>query len=64
MLKNLPDEPEKMRYAICGYLSAVLLSDNCKDPERITNLIDCFRESYMYSGKAAFHSDCFNACKL
>jgi DNA polymerase III gamma/tau subunit len=64
LLKGLGDDHEKLRYAILGYLDAVLMSDNCKDPARVSGLIDCFRESYMYSGKAALHSDCFNACQL
>ncbi len=61
ILKSIQDEPEKLRYGILGYLDAVLMSDNCKDPARVCSLMDCFRESYMYSGKAALHSDCYNA---
>jgi DNA polymerase-3 subunit gamma/tau len=64
LLKGLDEEPEKMRYAILGYLDAVLLSDNCRDPKRISALIDCFRESYIYVGKAGLHSDCLNACEV
>ncbi len=61
ILKNLQEEPEKLRYGILGYLDAVLMSDNCKDTDRIVKLMDCYRESYMYSGKAALHSDCYTA---
>ena len=61
ILKGIQEEPEKLRYGILGYLDAVLMSDNCKDPQRVVNLMDCFRESYMYSGKSALHGDCYTA---
>jgi len=64
LLKGLTEDSEKMRYAILGYMDAVLMSDNCKDPDRVTAIIDCFTESFMYSGKAGFHAAAFYACKI
>jgi len=43
-------EPEKVRYAILGYFSAVLL--NSKKHDRASEIIDMFSENTYYSGKA------------
>lgn len=64
LMKGLSDEPEKLRYAILGYLDAVLMGEKCSDPMRIVNLIMCFTESCMYSGKAGLHAAVFEACTL
>jgi hypothetical protein len=64
LIKNLGDDPEKARYAILGYMAAVLVSDNCKNPDYVSSIIDCFTESFMYSGKAGLYNACFLACKL
>jgi DNA polymerase-3 subunit gamma/tau len=66
LLRGLPDDPEKMRYAILGYMAAVLIGDNSDgaNAERASAVIDCFTESFMYSGKAALYNACFLACKI
>lgn len=64
LIKGLGEDHEKLRYAILGYMAAVLLSDTCRNPDHVSNVIDCFTESFMYSGKAGFYNACFNACKL
>jgi DNA polymerase III gamma/tau subunit len=64
LLKGLMDDPEKMRYGILGYMNAVLMSDNCKDPDHVSGVIDMFTESFMYSGKAGLSNAVFQACKL
>lgn len=64
ILKGLNTEPESLRYAILGYLNSVHMSDNCKDPQRIASLKDCFLESVMYSGKAGITNACFYASQL
>lgn len=63
-LKNLMDDPEKTRYGILGYMNSVLLSDNCKDTDHVSLVIDCFIESFMYSGKAGLTNAVYNACKI
>lgn len=63
LLKGLGEEPEKVRYAILGYLGSVLISDNCKNPDHISSVIDLFTESFMYSGKAGLYNAVFYACK-
>jgi DNA polymerase III gamma/tau subunit len=64
LLKGLPDDPEKVRYSILGYMAAVLISDGCKDPDHVSGIIDQFTESFMYSGKGGLYNAVFNACKL
>lgn len=54
-------EPEKLRYAILGYCSAVLLNKDQDD--RISELIDVFSESTYTSGKAGIVNSLYLACK-
>ena len=49
VLRDINDEPEKVRYAVLTYMSKVLLS---KSSDRAANIIDLFSNSFMYSGKA------------
>lgn len=60
ILKNLNDEPEKVRYAVLGYMNSVLL--NGGDP-RAAVIIEQFLDSYMYMGKAGLTLSCFG-CQL
>jgi DNA polymerase III gamma/tau subunit len=48
-------EPEKIRYAILGYLNAIVLSSG---DERASDLIDIFSENTFYSGKAGLTRMC------
>ncbi len=58
IVKGLNDEPEKVRYAILGYMNTVLLS-NGKSAPRAAQIINEFRESFMYSKKAGFSLACY-----
>lgn len=49
IIKAIDDEPEKVRYAVLGYMSAVLLNG---DNARAALVIECFAQSFMYSRKA------------
>ena len=62
LVKEVQVEPEEARYAIMGYLSAVLLGRESDD--RLSLLIDCFLESFMYSKRAGLVNALYNACKL
>lgn len=53
-------EPEKIRYAILGYLNSVVLASG---DERASALIDIFSENTFYSGKAGITRMCHLACK-
>lgn len=60
ILKTVNEDPEKVRYAILGYLDKVLLNKGDLQTAKIMSL---FFESYMYSGKAALDYSCFLACQ-
>lgn len=61
MLKDLSD-PEGARYAILGYLNSILLNTSkMEDAIQLSNLIEYFRESMMFSGKAALAQSCVYA---
>jgi len=59
ILKELKDEPERIRMAILGYMNTVLLSANPKNSELVVGIIKNFEQSYMYSGRAALSKDCY-----
>lgn len=55
-------EPEKIRHAILGYLSVVLL--NTKKNDRVSEIIDIFSESTMYHGRAILVNQVYLALKI
>jgi DNA polymerase-3 subunit gamma/tau len=61
ILKTLTDEPEKIRYAVLGYMNAVLLGG--KPNDRVAMIIEQFLESFMYTGKAGLTYACYMASK-
>lgn len=63
-LKGLDEDAEKMRYAILGYMAACMVSEKGGNEEHISQVIDCFTESFMYSGKAGLYNACYTACKI
>lgn len=60
ILANLDAEPENARYAILGYLNAVLLKSGSS---RVIQLIKLFEPSFMYSKKAGLTAACACAVK-
>jgi len=54
-------EPEKLRYAILGYFSAILL--NSKTHDRASDIIDLFSENTYSSGRAGIINAIYLACK-
>lgn len=62
MIENTTEEPERIRYAILGYLTKVLYGS--KTPDRVIELMEPFMESFMYSGKAGLAYSCYLASKL
>ena len=54
-------EPEKLRYAVLGYMSSVLLSKDNDD--RISELIDIFSENSYSSGRAGVINQIYLSCK-
>jgi len=64
LLKGIEEEPEQIRYAILGYFNTAILNSNGDAAERIDILIDCFQDSYIYTGKAGLSSSCYKASRL
>ena len=60
LLKNINEDPEKVRYAILGYFRSVLLNKGDLQSAKIMSL---FFENFMYSGKAGLIYSCFLACQ-
>jgi len=62
LLKTLKNDPENIRYAILGYLNAVMLNQDKGLPIKLAAIISCFTDSFMYTGKAGVTLGCFYAC--
>lgn len=58
ILKGLSDEPEKVRRAVIGYMSSVLL--NGKN-DRAAMVIECFEKPYYDTGKPGLVLSCYQA---
>lgn len=56
ILKGLDEEPEKIRRAVLGYASSILLN---KDSKQAALIIDCFKDNYYDSGKAGLVYSCY-----
>lgn len=56
IIKGIEDEPEKVRRAVLGYCSAVLLNSG---NERAALIIECFSDNYFNTGKAGLIFSCF-----
>ena len=61
ILKNLDEDPEKVRLAIANYLTSVLLNNGGK---KIADMLMFFTDSFMYGGKPMLVSSCYLACNL
>jgi hypothetical protein len=59
ILKGIEAEPEKVRYAVLGYMSSVLLSGN--NSSRAAMIIECFEEPFYNSGKAGLYKASYEA---
>ena len=58
LLKDINEEPEAIRYAVLGYMSAVLLKGNNKQAAIVMNF---FIESFMYSKRAGLIFACYQS---
>ena len=59
LLRDFRGDPEQARYAIMSYLEKVLLSTGDK---RIGQVMGCFMDSFMYTGKPGLVYCCFLSC--
>lgn len=60
ILSTLKDDPEKVRRAVLGYASKVLLSPNNKMAEQCFLVIQCFENSFFNSGMAGLIAACYD----
>ncbi len=58
ILKELDEEPEKVRWAVLGYMNAVLLNNG--KPKAAT-VIECFSEPFYNTGKAGLTLACYDS---
>jgi DNA polymerase III gamma/tau subunit len=61
IIKGLDEEPEKIRYAVLGYMATVLLN---ADNPRAAQIIQIFSDSWMYIGKSGLVSSCYLVTKI
>jgi len=62
ILKNIDEEPEKLRYAILTRMTNILLSG--KQSDRAFLIIDEFKSSFIYTKKAGLASACYSICNM
>jgi len=61
ILKGIKEDPEKVRYAVAGYLSAVVLNNG---GSRVNDMLTYFCESFMYGGKPMLVNSCYLATRV
>lgn len=60
ILATIKDDPEKIRRAVLGYASKVLLSPNGSGAEQAFLVIQCFENSFFNSGFAGLIGACYD----
>ncbi len=61
LIRNLSDEPEKVRFAVLGYLSAVLLN---KGESRISDIMEVFFDNWYYTKRSGMIHALYLACQM
>lgn len=61
ILRNIEDDPEKIRHAVLGYASAVLLKAGGKIADLAYLIITCFEDPFYESKKAGLVKACYEA---
>lgn len=61
VVRKLEDDPETIRHAVLGYMTAVMLK-NPKLAPRCYQIINAFRDNFYDSKKAGLVAACFEAC--
>lgn len=60
ILLTVPNDPESVRYAILGYFTKIMLGPNMN--EQVAYIVNCFLQSFMYTGKVGLVHACYLAC--
>lgn len=58
ILKSITEEPENVRYAVLGVMNTMLLKDDRKQKQAAL-IIDCFKDSFIYTRKAGLTLACY-----
>ena len=61
ILKGLEDDPERIRRAVLGYFNSVLLGSYGKKADQAALIIEIFKDSFFYTGKAGLTRACYLA---
>lgn len=62
ILKNLDEEPERVRYAVLGYCNAILLGGQRGNfAAQVAEVMECFEDNFYDSKKAGLTLACFRA---
>lgn len=62
ILKNIDEDPERLRYAILTRMTNILLSG--KQSDRVFLIIDEFKDSFIYTKKAGLVSACYSVINM
>ncbi|MCK9543784.1 MAG: AAA family ATPase [Novosphingobium sp.] len=63
VLKDIQEDPEKIRWAILGYMNKVLLGGKTPDADNAAIIINNFSEPFYNSGKAGLTLACWDSFK-
>ena len=58
VLNGLKEEPEKVRRAVLGYYTSILLKGGRNDLAR--KILECFEDNYYSTGRAGLVSSCYD----
>jgi len=64
MLKRIELEPESIRHSILNYVASVLLNSDGKAADRLFLIVEEFKETFIYSGRARLFAACYACTKF
>ena len=64
LLKKVDAEPESIRHSILNYIASVLLNSDGKAADRLFLIVEEFKETFIYSGRARLFAACYACTKF
>ena len=64
LLKRIDAEPESIRHAVLNYVASVLLNSDGKAADRLFLIVEEFKETFIYSGRARLFAACYACTKF